>query len=173
MDVSSILTSSADSASAVQKESKTTSSFESYFLKASGTGTETITTDTTITKTTTTNSDAASSYVTPADSADARTSKDASAASLLSADIASPATTTTKTTTTTSVTSSNNALQEFMKYAKETPEQRMFDSWLKSQNISEQQFKAMTPEQKQKLVDQFETQSKAKLKSEMTATASS
>jgi hypothetical protein len=44
----------------------------------------------------------------------------------------------------------------------------MFDSWLHSQNITEQQYDAMTPAEKQKLVDQFEAQMKQKLGAEVT-----
>ena len=69
-------------------------------------------------------------------------------------------------------TSGESGLQEFMQYAKETPAQRMFDSWLKGQGVTEQQFNAMTPAEKQKLVDQFEAQTKTKMKSEMTAPVS-
>jgi hypothetical protein len=60
----------------------------------------------------------------------------------------------------------DEALQEFMSYAKETPAQRMFDSWLQGQNITEQQYNAMTPAEKQKLTNEFEAQMKEKLHSE-------
>jgi hypothetical protein len=66
----------------------------------------------------------------------------------------------------------DEALQEFMRYAKETPAQRMFDSWLKSQNISEQQYQSMTPAEKQKLINEFEVQMKEKLHNEMSASLS-
>lgn len=54
--------------------------------------------------------------------------------------------------------SDDNAVQEFMDYAKETPAQRMFSNWLGSHNITQQQFDAMTPAQQQALVDQFKQQ---------------
>ena len=123
MDVSSILASSTDPTSAIQKQNKTTSSFESYFLNASNTDTGKVATDAT-------------------------------------------------TKSSSQTTSGESGLQEFMQYAKETPAQRMFDSWLKGQGVTEQQFNAMTPAEKQKLVDQFEAQTKTKMKSEMTAPVS-
>jgi hypothetical protein len=63
----------------------------------------------------------------------------------------------------------DEALQEFMSYAKETPAQRMFDSWLQDQNITKQQYDAMTPAEKQKLMNEFEAQMKQKLHNEMGA----
>ena len=63
--------------------------------------------------------------------------------------------------------SDDSGLQEFMRYAKETPAQRMFDSWLGRQNISMEQYNSMSAADKQKLVDQFEAEMKQKLKSEM------
>jgi hypothetical protein len=68
--------------------------------------------------------------------------------------------------------SSDNAVQEFLDYAKETPVQRMFDSWLASQHISKDQYNAMTPEEKQKLVDEFKEQLKQRLKSELSSSTS-
>ena len=62
---------------------------------------------------------------------------------------------------------SENGLDEFMQYAKETPAQRMFDSWLGGQNISMKQFQAMSPDAQQKLVQEFDLQLKEKLQSEM------
>jgi hypothetical protein len=69
----------------------------------------------------------------------------------------------------TSKASGSDALQAFMRYAKETPAQRMFDNWLQGQGVTQEQFNAMTPAQKQKLVNEFETQMKAKLGSETRA----
>jgi hypothetical protein len=115
MEISSVLSNPTDSASVMQKENKTTSSFVSHFLDASSNSTSAV-----------------------------------------------------------SGTSSSNdpggdeALQEFMSYAKETPAQRMFDNFLQSQNISKQQYDAMTPAQKQKLVDAFEAQLKEKLGTQLT-----
>ena len=67
--------------------------------------------------------------------------------------------------------SSESGLEEFMRYAKETPAQRIFDSWLGSKNMTVDQYNAMTPAEKQKLTDEFEAQMKAKLGSEATASA--
>jgi hypothetical protein len=66
----------------------------------------------------------------------------------------------------TAASSGDDIVQEFMKYASETPEQRMFDNWLSSQNVSEQQYDAMTPAQQQALIDKFEEQLKAHLQSQ-------
>lgn len=111
MEISSILDSSIDTTSVSQKENKTASSFDGYFL-------------------------------------------DASASSTSGSVSGDP--------------SGDDAVEEFMHYAKETPAERMFDNWLHSQNITEQQYDAMTPAEKQKLVDQFETQMKQKLGAEVT-----
>jgi hypothetical protein len=75
----------------------------------------------------------------------------------------------TTSSTSTSDTSSNSGLEEFMQYAKETPAQRIFDSWLSSQKITEDQYNAMTPAEKQTIMDKFEAQMKSKLGSETTA----
>ncbi len=113
MEISSIQSITADTASAMQKESKTASSFEGYFLTAS-------------------------------DSSDDAVSGDAASEDA----------------------SDDTAVQEFMNYAKETPAQRMFNDWLSSQNITEQQYAAMTPAQQQKLVEKFEAQMKQELSGE-------
>lgn len=63
--------------------------------------------------------------------------------------------------------SGDEAVEEFMRYAKETPAQRMFDSWLSSKNITMDQYNAMTPAEQQKLVTEFETEMKSRLHSEM------
>jgi hypothetical protein len=69
--------------------------------------------------------------------------------------------------------SSDDAVQEFMNYAKETPAQRMFDNWLGSQNITQAEYNAMTPAQKQALIEKFEVQMKQELKSGLTGSSSS
>lgn len=66
--------------------------------------------------------------------------------------------------------SSDDAVQEFMNYAKETPAQRMFSDWLGSQNVTPQQFSAMTPEQQQALINKFEEQLEVKMKSKVVDT---
>lgn len=64
------------------------------------------------------------------------------------------------------------SLQEFMAYAKETPAQRLFTSWLSGQNITQQEYNTMPTEQKQKLVEEFERQEKQKLEGQMNISAS-
>ena len=114
MEISSILSSSNDTAFDLQNKSKKTSSFESCFVDASSSS------DSTVSSSTSSND-----------------------------------------------LSNNAAVQAFMNYAKETPAQRMFDSWLTNQNVTEQQYNAMTPAQQQKLINEFEAQLKEKLKSEI------
>lgn len=58
---------------------------------------------------------------------------------------------------------------EFLRYASETPEQRMFDNWLNSQGVSQDQYKALSPQQQQALHDKFEEQMRDKLTSDATA----
>ncbi len=58
----------------------------------------------------------------------------------------------------------NEAVKEFMDYANETPEQRLFSNWLGSEGISEQDYKAMSPAQQQALHDKFAQQLQDKLK---------
>lgn len=60
-------------------------------------------------------------------------------------------------------TAGDDAVQEFMRPARQTPAQPMFDSWLQSQNITEQRYNAMTPAEKQKRIDHFKAQIKKKL----------
>lgn len=50
-----------------------------------------------------------------------------------------------------------------MSYAKETPEQRMFDSWLKSHNISQGEYNSMTTDQQQALKNEFQVEMRAKM----------
>jgi hypothetical protein len=68
--------------------------------------------------------------------------------------------------------SNDDAVQEFLEYAKETPAQRMFDSWLESQHISKAEYNSMTQEQKQKLIDEFREQMKAKMKAALGTSSS-
>jgi hypothetical protein len=129
MDIASILSSTTDTGlgtSVAQTQSTVASSFESYFLDATDSSSET--------------------------------------------DISSE---TTSSTDASSDASSESGLEEFMQYAKETPAQRFFDSWLSSQNITEDQYNAMPSTEKQKLMDEFETQMKAKLNSETKASETS
>ena len=52
---------------------------------------------------------------------------------------------------------------EFLRYARETPEQRLFDNWLNSQGISQAQYNALSPQQRQALHDKFEQQMRDKI----------
>lgn len=52
---------------------------------------------------------------------------------------------------------------EFLRYARETPEQRMFDNWLNSQGISQAQYNALSPQQQQALHAKFEEQMRDKI----------
>ncbi|MDR3722988.1 MAG: hypothetical protein P4K83_00685 [Terracidiphilus sp.] len=70
---------------------------------------------------------------------------------------------TSESSTSTQTDADNTGLEEFMAYAKETPAQRMFDSWLKGQNITRDEYKSMTPEQQQALQNKFETYLKSRL----------
>jgi hypothetical protein len=60
-----------------------------------------------------------------------------------------------------------------MAYAKETPGERIFDSWLSSQHITMDQYNAMTPSEKQKIMDEFESYEKQKLNNAFGATSNS
>lgn len=64
----------------------------------------------------------------------------------------------------TASSSNDDAVQEFLDYAKETPAQRMFDTWLSGQHISKAEFNAMSQEEKQKLIDKFREEMKEKMK---------
>jgi hypothetical protein len=54
----------------------------------------------------------------------------------------------------------NDAVQQFQDYMKETPAQRMFASFLNSEHISQSQYNAMSPQQKEALMQQFEQELK-------------
>lgn len=71
---------------------------------------------------------------------------------------------------------SNNAVQEFLDYANESPAQRLFTDWLGSQHITQQQFNAMSPQDQLKLTEKFQEQMKERLgngSTESSATPSS
>jgi predicted amidohydrolase len=82
--------------------------------------------------------------------------------------------------TTSSATSLSDAassgydpVKEFMEYASETPAQRLFDTWLKSEGISKDDYNAMSAVEKQQVLDKFQEYIKAKLRGEMTDAANS
>lgn len=58
----------------------------------------------------------------------------------------------------------SDAASQFESYMKETPAQRMQDAWLRQHGISQQQFAAMSPADKQKLNDQMKADIEAKVK---------
>jgi uncharacterized protein YoaH (UPF0181 family) len=51
---------------------------------------------------------------------------------------------------------STSVEQQFLKYAEMTPAQRMFDSMLQQLGLSEDDFKAMSPEDQQKVVEKIQ-----------------
>jgi hypothetical protein len=57
----------------------------------------------------------------------------------------------------------DDAVQQFMDYAKETPAQRMFDNWLEGQHITQAEYDSMSQAQKQKLLDQYQLQLKQEM----------
>lgn len=65
----------------------------------------------------------------------------------------------------------DDAVKEFMDYANETPEQRLFSNWLGSQGISEKDYKAMSPAQQQALHNKFAQQLQEKMKDNPLASA--
>lgn len=56
------------------------------------------------------------------------------------------------------------AVDEFMDYMKTPPAQRMLNAWLSRHGISREEFDAMTPEEKQKIMDEMKREMEAKLK---------
>jgi hypothetical protein len=67
--------------------------------------------------------------------------------------------------------SDDNGLQQFMQYAKETPAQRMFDSWLSSQHITMDQYNAMPAAAKERLTQQYEQYMKEKMHDNVAGTS--
>ncbi|MGN6115040.1 MAG: hypothetical protein ACTHN2_05925 [Nitrobacter sp.] len=51
---------------------------------------------------------------------------------------------------------SSSVEQQFLKYAEMTPAQRLFDSMLKQLGLSEDDFKAMSPQDQQKVVEKIQ-----------------
>jgi len=65
----------------------------------------------------------------------------------------------------------DDGLQDFLRYAKETPAQRMFDGWLSSQHITMSQYNAMSTSEKEKLTQQFEQYMKETMKTNVAGTS--
>jgi hypothetical protein len=63
--------------------------------------------------------------------------------------------------------SDDPAVQDFQNFMTETPAQRMQDAWLRQHGISAADFAAMSPDDKQKLLDQMKQEIEAKLKEKL------
>ena len=59
-----------------------------------------------------------------------------------------------------------DAADNFMNYAKETPAQRMFDTWLQQQNISKDEYNSMSSSDKEKLMEKYKEYLKEKMQSD-------
>lgn len=60
----------------------------------------------------------------------------------------------------------DNAVQDFMDYMKESPAQQMFTNFLSSHHISQNEYNAMSPQQKEALTKQFEQELKQQMGTE-------
>lgn len=58
-------------------------------------------------------------------------------------------------------------VKQFMDYMEKTPEQRMLDAWLGQHGISREEFDSMSPEEKQKILDEMKQDMEARLKQKM------
>jgi hypothetical protein len=67
--------------------------------------------------------------------------------------------------------SDESGLEQFLQYAKETPAQRMFDSWLSSQHITMDQYNSMSTAAKEKLTQQFDQYMKETLQGKVAGTS--
>lgn len=68
------------------------------------------------------------------------------------------------TTLTAAPIAKDDPVKEFQDYMKESPAQRMVDSWLEQHGITRQQFDAMNEADKQKLLAQMKEELKHKIK---------
>lgn len=59
-----------------------------------------------------------------------------------------------------------DAVQEFKDYMAKTPEQRMQEAWLESRGITKEEFDAMTPDEKQSLMDMMRKEIDEKVRAE-------
>jgi len=57
-------------------------------------------------------------------------------------------------------------VQEFKDYMAKTPEQRMQEAWLQSHGITQEEFDAMSPEEKQSLMDMMKHDIEDKMRQE-------
>jgi predicted flavoprotein YhiN len=68
-----------------------------------------------------------------------------------------------------SSSSGDSTVQDFLDYMKESPAQRMFDNFLSAHHISKEEWNAMTPAQKQKIIDEFKHEMEDKMKQKLGA----
>lgn len=61
-------------------------------------------------------------------------------------------------------TSGDDSVQEFMNYMKKSPAERMLESWLAAHGITKEEFDAMSPKEKQALMDQMKREIEAQIK---------
>lgn len=59
-----------------------------------------------------------------------------------------------------------DAVKEFKDYMAKTPEQRMQEAWLQSHGITQEEFDAMTPDEKQKLMDMMRKEIEEKVRAD-------
>lgn len=52
-------------------------------------------------------------------------------------------------------TSTSDPVQDFLKYMQETPQQRMEDAWLHAHGLTREQLAAMSPRERQKILNQM------------------
>jgi hypothetical protein len=72
----------------------------------------------------------------------------------------------------TTASGDESGLEEFQQYARETPAQRMFDSWLSGEHITMDQYNAMPAAEKEKLTQQYEQYLKETMQGNVTGTSS-
>ena len=57
----------------------------------------------------------------------------------------------------------NDPVNEFLSYMEKTPAQRWQEAWLKQHGVTPEDFEAMSPAEKQKLLDQMRQELKQKM----------
>jgi hypothetical protein len=88
---------------------------------------------------------------------------------ILPGDMAGAAVTTTSTSATPPTASqaaapADNSAQQFLSYMQETPAQRTQSAWLSQHGITQQQFDAMSPADKQKIIDKMQQEINEQIK---------
>jgi hypothetical protein len=61
-------------------------------------------------------------------------------------------------------TTASDPVQEFRNYMKETPAQRLEDSWLAAHHLTRQQYEAMSPQERQAIQQQMASELKEQVK---------